>query len=399
MRILMVSRALPFHSLGGMEAVAWDYARSFRDIGHDVTILTSAGDHFALEGWAEGIRIETIHARYRRYSGVWWRRSADFFDSEGQSFDVVLSIGRGARTMVLRRRQRHPVFVLQAHGTSWGELISKWRQRRVSAALKSAINLLGLWEDRLFSGVDAVIAVGPPVYSDLKRLPTRWTIGSVPTHLIENGIPEDRFAFDNVARQACRDQLQLPPHSRVVLCASRLHPQKGVWEAIEGFLLAAPSQPELHLIIAGAGPDEARLKARSVNSEAADRIHFLGIIPRDRLSDWLSAADVFLFSTKRAEGLPLNVLEALAAGLPIVASIHVSDPRFGAIAVNPIDPASIAKGITSAIELISEDRATRLPGEFTLKHSAARYVELFSQLMDAEEFADKNRSDCAMRSK
>lgn len=390
--ILMVTRALPFHSTGGMEAVAWDYARAFRNAGHRVTVLTAESQSLPINGIVDEIRIVTIAARHKRYSYTWWKRTAAFLGLAPTSYDVVLSVGRGARAMVPTKRARQPVFVLQAHGTSWGEMISKWRQGRAVAWLKSIVNVLGLWEDRLFRRMDAIVSVGPLVHADLKAVPTRWVVGDVPLHLIENGISEDNFAFDPAARRARRSQLGLSPDARALLCASRLHPQKGVLEAIEGFLLAASDHPELHLIIAGVGPDEARLKARAADSGVADRIHFVGMIARDELRDLLSAADVFVFASKRIEvGPTLSVLEALAAGLPIVASKHVIDPRFGAIAVNPNQAKDVAAGIVSALDLVSHNRSSRLPTVFTLKRSAERYLELFRLLIASGTQASPKR--------
>lgn len=384
LRILVITRGLPFHALGGMEAVAWDLSRAFMALGSKVTILTTACTNLPSDSIVEGVRIVCLNAPSGGYSKAWWQTLRDAYETSFQmETDVVLSISAGARDLAKRRSGPHPIFLMQAHGTAWGEFLSIIRQISPVAWIKSIRNLLSMWEDRAYRHFDGMIAVGKVLADDMRRHPTRDIIGSVPVHLIENGIAEEVFAFNAVARLSCRAQLNLSSDSRVVFCASRLHPQKGTLEAIEGFLLAAVSAPELHMVIAGVGPDETRLKARAVASGFEDRIHFLGMVPRTDLRDWLSAADVFLFSTKQAEGLPLNILEALATGLPVVASEHVVDPRFDAISMVPDDAADVASGISIALQNTSSDRTSRIPTEFSLNYAAESYIELFKELFSA----------------
>ena len=105
--------------------------------------------------------------------------------------------------------------------------------------------------------------------------------------------------------------------------------------------------PRFHLFIAGDGPLEGALKALARELGVEDRVHLLGF-RRDvyRLS---SAADIFLFSS-RQEGLSVSVMEAMACGLPIVASAirgntDLIDPGQGGFLVAPDDAAGFADAI------------------------------------------------------
>ena len=107
------------------------------------------------------------------------------------------------------------------------------------------------------------------------------------------------------------------------------------------------NDPRFHLFIAGDGPLEPELKALAKELGIEKQVHLLGF-RRDvyRLS---SAADIFLFSS-RQEGLSVSVMEAMACGLPIVASAirgntDLIDPGQGGFLVAPDDAAGFADGI------------------------------------------------------
>jgi glycosyltransferase EpsD len=107
------------------------------------------------------------------------------------------------------------------------------------------------------------------------------------------------------------------------------------------------ADPRFHLFIAGDGPLEGELKALARELGVEDRVHLLGF-RRDvyRLS---SAADIFLFSS-RQEGLSVSVMEAMACGLPIVASsirgnTDLIDPGQGGFLVEPNDATGFADAI------------------------------------------------------
>jgi glycosyltransferase involved in cell wall biosynthesis len=379
MRILVVTRGLPFHSLGGMEAVAWDLSREFSRLGSDVTILTTHSPQLPAHSDVEGVHIHCLNAPTGRYSRAWWHLSQQAYKNHyAQKIDVVLSVSAGAMAMVKLRSESKPIFVVQAHGTSWGEFISKWKQGTFLAALKSIRNIKGMLDDFGFRRFDAFVAVGRAVEYDLLRAPTRWIVGDMPVQVIPNGVDVDVFSYDEAERHRVRALLGIDSSHKVILSACRLHPQKGVMEALEAFAQAIQQDVNLRFIIAGNGPDEARLKQRSKDLNIAHAVHFVGAIKREQMKAYFSAADIFLFATKRVEGLPMNVLEALASGLPVIISKHINDERFGATVINPDDIQSINQAILTVKK--SENRSSSLPEIFTLKFAARQYLDLFQKI-------------------
>ena len=107
--------------------------------------------------------------------------------------------------------------------------------------------------------------------------------------------------------------------SRILLCVGRLARDKGFATAIKS--LARIGSEDARLLILGGGPERKLLEQDGAEGPASsDRVDFLGSKPRAEVVDHLAAADVFLFPTERDEAAPLVPLEAMAAGLPVVAS-------------------------------------------------------------------------------
>lgn len=109
----------------------------------------------------------------------------------------------------------------------------------------------------------------------------------------------------------------IPAARQVILCVGRLHPQKGIDWLLNTMPQVFAQLPTHDLLIVGAGPDEARLRTQLRELEIADRVHLVGWrsdVPR------LMAAASQLVLPSRWEGMPNVVLEAMAAGLPVVAT-------------------------------------------------------------------------------
>lgn len=382
-RILMVTRSLPFHQFGGMEIVAWDLARAFARVGHDVRILTTQCAGLSKESIRDGVAIECLPVPSGRYSSAWWKLSrAAFWERLADKTDIVLSISAAAREMARgRERGQKPHFVVQAHGTAWSDAISKMRGTSPIGWLHAIAKLKALYDDRGYRAFDCFVAVGETVKTNLASAPTKWIAGNIPVETIYNGIDTDVFAFDEVVRQKTRERLGLMSDDKVVISSSRLHIQKGLLEGLAGFERAAAKDSSLRYVVVGSGPLEQILKD-IVRSRGLDRIvKFVGFTPREQLPPYLWAADIFLFTTICVEGLPLNLLEGLAAGLPCIVSDHVSNADWGTVGVSPNKVDTIASEIIRLSAGSRCDRHSRLPDQYSLDIAAKKYITLFDRLI------------------
>ena len=385
----MVSRSLPFHRAGGMEFVAWDLARALAGTEADVTILTTKIPGQPAHFEEQGVAVHALReADPGRYSGEWWRASSKWFRSRSGEVNAVLSVSAGAYGM-LRDRSRHPDtrFVMQAHGTSVGEIRSKLRTLRISQWLRSGRNIAWIARDlRAYPRFDRVVAVGPTVAAQLRSLPLSRVVQPQNVVTIENGIDTARFRPDPSAGFEIRAALGWGADDLVVATVCRLHAQKGVAEALQGFAefvrRRRPAAPHARWLVVGDGAIRESIEAEASRTLPPDGYRFVGEVERNEIPAFLNAADVFLFTTRHLEGLPLNVLEAAAIGLPLVLArtlrtgLDLPGPvRY----VDPSNPDEIADALDQFLSVASAGlgpRGPALPDRYTLKRSTARYAEV-----------------------
>lgn len=385
-RILFVTRSLPSHGLGGMETVAWDLARAFADRGHEVTILTTACARLRGTCTVEGITIHALDTPSGRYSAAWWRESRDFYQAGLRGrIDIVLSVSAGAMSLAAARDAADPaLYFVQAHGTSWGEIASKLATFSVTNWLKAALGLKSIFAEFGYRRFDGMISIGPRVTRDTGRWPTRAVLGALPVDEIANGIDTAVFRFDPAQRAAIRARYGIPAAARVLLSLSRLHIQKGVQHGLEAFARAHRRDPALRYLIVGAGPHEAVLHRLAARLGIDGAVIFAGAIPRDEVPAYYAAADAFAFTTTRVEGLPLNILEALACGLPVILSRHIAlagHPH--QFPVEPQDYDAVASTIADVLAAPAApapaDRSCLLDREYWLTTAVDRYLDIFAR--------------------
>ncbi|WP_435974326.1 glycosyltransferase [Streptomyces sp. Qhu_M48] len=230
----------------------------------------------------------------------------------------------------------------------------------------------------------STVAVSPSV---ARRL-ADWGVPQERIRIVPNGIETDRFAFDAGARRRARAVLGLPEDAHVVGGVGRLTPGK----RFDRLVRAVASVPEAHLLLVGEGEERAELLRLARACGAADRVLLAGACqdppaagsPGPSLPGLLAAMDVFV-STSPDETFGLAVVEALAAGLPV---LYVACPAIDDLAP---DAAPGARRIGESVpELISalrgarDTRFTRLPlpaaaRRYDIAHSAGQLMSLYDQ--------------------
>ncbi len=175
----------------------------------------------------------------------------------------------------------------------------------------------------------AVTACSP----DLAERASRLGADPALTTVIPYGVDTTRFRpADEATRAAARDWLGLRPGERLVLAGGRLVHKKGLDVAIDAFAGLDPDdRAAARLVLFGYGDLRAALEAQAARLGLADRVLFTGRVERDRFPRVCAAADLFLLPSVHdhagnVDGLPNTLLEAMACGLPIVASRVVGVP-------------------------------------------------------------------------
>jgi glycosyltransferase involved in cell wall biosynthesis len=143
------------------------------------------------------------------------------------------------------------------------------------------------------------------------------TCGVADCALVPNGISLADYQCSLPARQAWRKEHGFRGEDVLFVCIARLEKQKNHAMLIEAFQKGPALATCTHLLIVGDGSERAHLQSRVRDCGLQGRIHFLG--QRSDVPQILAAADVFVLASQN-EGNPLSVMEAMAAGLPVVAT-------------------------------------------------------------------------------
>lgn len=156
----------------------------------------------------------------------------------------------------------------------------------------------------------------------------------------------------------------------------RLAENKGIFETVEALAMLVGEGREMHLSIAGGGPDEARLRAHVAKLGMDGRVTFLGPLFGEAKDALWCQSDVFSFPTYHREGLPYALLEAMAAGAvpvttPVAAIPDVMQDGVHGLLVKPRD----ASGLARALARLDDDR----PGLASMAEAGrARVLEAYT---------------------
>jgi len=233
------------------------------------------------------------------------------------------------------------------------------------------------------AGAAAVVTVS----EDLRRFFCHVTGTSLDrVRVIYNGIdvPGSPLRGRNVE---LLDAVGIPREARIVGAVGNLYPVKGHLDLIRAARTIVDRQPTTHVVILGRGALHDALVAEAESLRIRDRIHLLGY--REDVNEWLGAMDVFTMPSL-SEGLPLSLLEAMAAGVPpVVTEVGgmpevVLDGQTGFI-VPPRNVAALADRISFllgnpplAAEMGAASRE-RIKDRFALDSMAAEYRDLYGE--------------------
>ncbi|HSB70237.1 MAG TPA: glycosyltransferase family 4 protein [Candidatus Methylomirabilis sp.] len=315
MRILFL--IAQFHPIvGGAERHAQTLARGLIHRGHEVVVVTRWR-----KGWAQRETIDGVPIR----RGIWTldfgllypltyaasvmrallqhRNWADVIHVTNIYLEAFVAIA-------MRRWHGIPVVVRPACAGYYGDL-ARLERFRVWPVYPGPARISSRKFVRLIARADAFVANSQELRGELvgAGFPADRVLQ------IPNGVDVDRFRPASDVADV-RTALNLPP-GPLVVCIGRLDPQKGLdtlLTAVEPLLRRTPG---LRVLLLGDGPLRGDLEARIRRAELADRILLNGVVAD--VAPYLRSADVFVLPSV-GEGMPNALLEAMASGLPCVAS-------------------------------------------------------------------------------
>jgi len=356
-----IVQLIPTLSVGGAERIVALLASAQRDLGHEV--------HIVVLGESEDSWIER-DLRAARMSVTFLGKGAGFEPQTIARLGVAL---RSVRPEVVHTHLHVLKYLLPTRAV--------WRPDAIVHTLHNLAENEAEPADQkvqqaAFRYRVAPVAIGGAVAESVRQL-----YGIEPAATIPNGIEVGRFKAGPGVRSRLRSELGLEPGTPVFIVVGRLNEQKNHALLLRAFA-QVPNQA--HLLVVGDGDLRAALESQA--APLGPRVHFLGI--RKDVPDLLAAADIFVLASDW-EGNPLVVMEAMSAGLPVVATSVGCVPELvvvgAGVLVDKGDEARLSREMTALAGDL--DQAAQAGGvarvharlRFTVGAMAADYIDLYTR--------------------
>lgn len=182
-----------------------------------------------------------------------------------------------------------------------------------------------------------------------------------PIKVIPNGV--DLSPYTKLVEPANRKDFGIEPNQVILVYVGRLGPEKNLPFLLRAFGAVANAYPDVHLILIGDGKERENLEDRAATMNLKNRIHFTGQVPYTSIPSYLAMADAFVTASV-TEVHPFSVIEALAAGLPV---LGVNSPGVGDSVENEVTGMlvneDIAEYTAQMVRLVRENKLRRKMGQ------------------------------------
>jgi glycosyltransferase involved in cell wall biosynthesis len=221
--------------------------------------------------------------------------------------------------------------------------------------------------------------------------------------VIYNGVRMSDFRADDGLRQQVRSELGISPQAPVAILVARLDHLKDHATAVRTAQRVRERFPEFRLVLAGDGPERPKIEAEIAARNLAGCVQLLGM--RTDVRRLLAAADVFLL-TSISEGIPVTLIEAMGAALPVVStavggvSEVVVPEQTGLLA-----PSGDDTGLAAALCRVFADQAAarrfgaagrvRAAELFSEEGMHAGYATVFERMLNSRAAAGRQTQACA----
>jgi glycosyltransferase involved in cell wall biosynthesis len=306
MKILMVGLATFEQMAGGSARYLSGLSSGLREMGHEVAVRTAA-QHVPSVGYIEKgflgqLRRLLIRLLVSMPTTLW-----AVLVQRPDVVNVHFALD-GLPTVVARLRGT--ALLVTFHGPWAAEALSTGRRGGwpLSTRARHAI------EGFVYRRAGRCIVLSRAFGEVLSR---RYGVDERRIRIIPGGIDTSRFG-DLPSRATARRLLGLP-EAYTIVTVRRLVPRMGLDLAVDALARLVPDLDAV-LAIAGSGPERDRLELHAKQLGIGERVHFLGRVPEEQLALVYAAGDVCVVPSRELEGFGYVALEALASGLPVIAT-------------------------------------------------------------------------------
>jgi glycosyltransferase involved in cell wall biosynthesis len=341
----IVYECVPGAYAGGVQKMVYELASAQRQLGADVEVWapdairagsTEDFDGLPIRYFMPGAGLGLAQS-YRLEQAIAELPRASVLHAHATYHPLNLQVGRAAR------RCGHRTFY-HPHGALSPVWLRGWGWK----ALKKRLYIAAFERPNL-NAATGLFALTEDEQRDLVELGV-----TAPTHVVPNGIAPF-FVGDDASARSFRGKHAIPEGARVMLFVGRIVALKRIEDIAEVLALLRLNHPDLHLVIAGdlgtAPAYVARLREQFTASGIADRVRWVGFLDEQAKPAAYAAAQVFVHASE-SEGMAIAILEAMAAGVPVVASrqCHMSAAaEAGALKQCEQGPIALAEAIAEVL--------------------------------------------------
>lgn len=289
MKIAILVNLFPPKWLAGTEVATYHMAENLAQCGHEVHVITSLDEGLPEVGCEKGFHIHRLPKIEIHFIGglVFWADIIRKLQKIKPDLIHAQSFASGMPALLSNKLLRIP-YVIYGRGSDV-YLPSWFTKLTAKTILKNA---------------SAVIALTEHMKGAMQTIYSRDVV------VVPNGI--------NLGGDTGRQSERRNPGKRI-LFVGRLHPVKGIRYLLGAMSMVHQNMPEAKLILVGDGEERELLENLTDSLEIRECVEFAGRVPHERIQDYMDQAEVFVLPSL-SEGFPVTILEAMACGLPVVAT-------------------------------------------------------------------------------
>lgn len=238
--------------------------------------------------------------------------------SEAKKCDVVLSlnsVSAGVPALAAARMRKKKFFVKVVGDYAWEMAINRKKSSLLindfqDVAKKGSIKTLAKLQRRTCMKADGVIV--PSEY--LAGIVKKWGVSPDKVHVIYNGVD---FKGTEMSKEDARKKIGIP--GNLMISGGRLVPWKGFRMLIKIMPKILEVNQFMRLVIIGDGPEKSLLESMVKNMGLGNKVYIVGGKTKEEMAVYYQAAEMFILNSGY-EGFSHQILEAMAAGVPVIAS-------------------------------------------------------------------------------
>lgn len=401
MRVAVFIKSTTFHTgYGGLETQNKVLCEGLVKRGYDVSVFSPQKELKFATKYANGVKYHFLPCIYRLTSAgkqTWIYQSVEIFKKHHNEnpFDLVISQSSAGLGILLRKKEFKVPAISISHGTIIGEFQTNLQSitgiKGYFCLLKDALFVIRVFfgrQRKFIHGSDRVIAVSTAVK---KALIDETFVSEDKVVVINNGI--DPSLFENISKMETEKIVKIEP---TLVYVGQITKSKGVDTLFE--LAQEPEFSRIKFDLIGGGDYFDELKALVEKAGISENFVLHGKKSYDELLPYLSQLSdaIFVFPTRRYEGFPMVLVEALFLGFPVVAY------NIGGVADAIVDnktgfliPAKNYTKFKQAILSLIKDAAQRKSlsersrefayNNLTLDNMLTKYEQVFREVIERNE--------------